>query len=430
MTARSLAASLVLASAIFGTVACEKEKSANPLSPDVAGPIPGVSISAPKPLDPPIGAQVVAAAQPPTLLIENGSSSGERTLWLQLEIASDVAFQRLVHHNDRVTPGPDGRTLYKLPDPLAVGTTYYWRARALDGANVGPYSAVANFSVIEAVAIEAPTPLEPAGNITTNRPEFKAKNGRVTGAAGDVIYRFEIATAPDPASIVAVISSAPNGSGTTTVSLGDLPYDRTFYWRVWATNGSTQSAYSTVVSFKTPAPPAPPPPPPPPPPTPTPTPTRRQRRRRRPTPTPTPTPTPAPGTGTRTPDPAPGQRLPLPSYGASVVQQVAAARPDLLRNSCQPEGGTWGFMDAVVDTLRQRDTRWGYNWKRGNVGDPSNDVIDYHFGAGRDEGSTEVYLIDIIGSHCTPGASAGWTDVTAATAAGGAIGRWTGRGRF
>ena len=87
-------------------------------------------------------------------------------------------------------------------------------------------------------------------------------------------------------------------------------------------------------------------------------------------------------------------------------------------------------MDAVVDALRSHDARWGYNWKRGNVGDPSLDVIDYHFGAGRDESSTEVYLIDIIVSHCTPGAAAGWTDVTAATAAGGAIGRWTGRGRF
>ena len=115
---------------------------------------------------------------------------------------------------------------------------------------------------------------------------------------------------------------------------------------------------------------------------------------------------------------------------AHVVQQVALVRPDLLRQSCQDEGGNWGFMDAVVDTLRTYDTRWGYNWKRGNVGDPSKDVIDYHWGRGPDEGSTEVYIIDIIVGHCTPGASAGWTDVTGATAAGGAIGRWTGRGRF
>ena len=32
--------------------ACETSKSANPLSPSVAGPIPGVEITAPKPLSP------------------------------------------------------------------------------------------------------------------------------------------------------------------------------------------------------------------------------------------------------------------------------------------------------------------------------------------------------------------------------------------
>jgi hypothetical protein len=83
-----------------------------------------------------------------------------------------------------------------------------------------------------------------------------------------------------------------------------------------------------------------------------------------------------------------------------VVQQVAAARPDLLRNSCQEHGGSWGFMDVLVDTLRTYDTRWGYNWKRGNVGDPSHDVVNYHWGAGASEGSTQVYIIDVIVGHC------------------------------
>jgi hypothetical protein len=87
-------------------------------------------------------------------------------------------------------------------------------------------------------------------------------------------------------------------------------------------------------------------------------------------------------------------------------------------------------MDAVVDTLRTHDTRWGYNWKRGNVGDPSKDAIAYHWGRGPDEGSTEVYIIDIIVGHCSPGASAGWTDVTDVTYNNGGVGRWTGKGRF
>src|SRR5262245_38307071 len=176
MTAKHVASSLALAALVSLGAACEQTKSANPLSPDVAGPIPGVTITAPKALDPPGGAQLIADGQPPTLVIENASTTGERALWLQLEVAADLSFQRLVHHNDRITPGTNGRTTYKLPDPLAVGTTYYWRARSLDGANTGPYSATVTFALVEPFTIETPTPLEPVGNLTNNRPEFKVRN--------------------------------------------------------------------------------------------------------------------------------------------------------------------------------------------------------------------------------------------------------------
>ena len=99
-----------------------------------------------------------------------------------------------------------------------------------------------------------------------------------------------------------------------------------------------------------------------------------------------------------------------------VVQQVAAARPDLLARSCQEHGGTWDFLDLVVDTLRTHDTRWGYNGKRGNLGDPSHDVVDYHYGAGPSHGSGQVYIVDILGGHCGPSPSPSWNDVTAVRA--------------
>ena len=68
---------------------CEAAKSANPLSASVAGPIPGVAITAPKPLEPITGAQLIFQGQRLTLLIENASTSGQRALWLQVEMASD-----------------------------------------------------------------------------------------------------------------------------------------------------------------------------------------------------------------------------------------------------------------------------------------------------------------------------------------------------
>jgi hypothetical protein len=100
---RSLSLLLILAA--VATSACERAKSANPLSPDVAGPIPGVSISAPTPLDPPQGGQVVNTGSPLTLTAENATTNGQRTLYLQVQLATDVNFQTLVHHADRVELG-------------------------------------------------------------------------------------------------------------------------------------------------------------------------------------------------------------------------------------------------------------------------------------------------------------------------------------
>ncbi len=125
----------------------------------------------------------------------------------------------------------------------------------------------------------------------------------------------------------------------------------------------------------------------------------------------------------------PDYPLPLPDM-SWVVDQVAADFPEMLADSCQDDGGTWDFMDTVVDELRLYDDRWGYNWKRGVVGDPSEDVVDYHYGPGPHEGSTDVYIIDMIVGHCGDSPAPGWLDVTQATADAGTIGMWTGRGRF
>lgn len=169
-------------------------------------------------------------------------------------------------------------------------------------------------------------------------------------------------------------------------------------------------------------------------PTPTPTPTPAPAPAPSPAPAPTPTPAPAPSpspspSGNRTPDPPPGQRLPLPNM-SHIVEEIARTYPNALRNSCQSQGGTWEFMDRLVDRLRQVDTRWGYNGKRGNANDPSHDVVDYHWGPGPDERSTDVYIIDVIGGHCGPNPTPAWIDVTQATADAGTIGRWISRGRF
>ena len=389
--------------AIVCVVGCESAKSANPTAPSVAGPIPGVNISAPRPLEPYAGSTLVFNGEPPTLLIENAGTSGARTIWLQLEVASDTSFQQIVHQADQISLGGNGRTSYRLPAPLGAGYTYYWRTRAVDGANTGPYSSVSNFNVVPPVVIDAPVAIAPSGKITTNKPEFKVTNGAISGTSG-VVYRFEVSQAGDFSTMVAVVTAMPNGSGSTTMTLGELPYKTTYYWRVKGSDGSKESPYSNTQAFTTADAPAPPPPPP--------------GGGGVPGGVPK-------GPGGRAPD-----NGPLPSYGEGVVRAVAAANPGALQNSCQDSGGSWQFMDQVVDTLRTYDTRWGYNGKRGNTHDPSKDVIAYHYGPGPDEGSPDVYIIDIIGGHCGSNPSPIWNDVTQITLSSGTIGKWTARGRF
>ncbi len=101
----------------------------------------------------------------------------------------------------------------------------------------------------------------------------------------------------------------------------------------------------------------------------------------------------------RTADPPAGQRLPLPDVRA-FLQQAAAARPDLLAQSC-PTGlkyQTNPWLDYMVDQLRTLDTRWGYNGKPNrtaadNGGQPviaAGDEVAYHYGAGPDQNSPDV----------------------------------------
>jgi hypothetical protein len=135
----------------------------------------------------------------------------------------------------------------------------------------------------------------------------------------------------------------------------------------------------------------------------------------------------------RAPDPAAGQRVPLPDVQAFIAQ-ANAARPELLAQSCNRglKYVTNQWLDYIVDRLRTLDTRWGYNGKPNrsaadNSGVPvvaAGDEIAYHFGAGSDEGSPDVYLIDILIGHCgTP--VLGYRIFT-----GEEPGRWTGAGRF
>ncbi len=233
--------------------ACQQTKSANPLSPDIAGPIPGVAITAPKPLEPFANQTIEATQQPLDFLIENAGSSGVRPLMLQFQLASDTAFSQVLHQADRLTPGANGRTTYRLTQALGAGGSYSWRTRAFDGANTGPWSAAATFTLTEPVIIEPPVPQAPLGQVDTLTPQFVVRNGRISGPSGPVVYRIELGLLPDASAVTIVLSAGAGSGGTTSMAAGSAaPYATTIYWRTYATNGAIESTRSAWVAFRTP----------------------------------------------------------------------------------------------------------------------------------------------------------------------------------
>src|SRR5436309_978420 len=168
--------------------ACAKyEKSQNPLSPTIAGPLPGVTITAPNPVQPGQNSRIQSDQQPVTLMIENASSNSVRPFTYKFDVAVDGEFNNLVFTRDGIQP-ESGRTAMRLPSALASGRNYFWRARAQDGANTGPYSAVASFLVFTPVILGKPVAVAPANGVslTTDHPTFTIANATRSGPVGPI----------------------------------------------------------------------------------------------------------------------------------------------------------------------------------------------------------------------------------------------------
>ena len=235
--------------------------------------------------------------------------------------------------------------------------------------------------------VSAPTPVSPTGDLRleNRRPTMTADNANGRFANVPFTYEFQLL---DDAGRTLRTQQVPQGSGRTTwVYPEDLERDTPYRWQVRALYEGAFGPWSPQARFFTVA-------------------------------------------EKRTPDPPPGGRIPRPDWAAPIVFAAFAQRPDLVRRSCQSHGGTWEFMDYIVDQLRLEDTRFGYNCKRGNCADPSHDVIAYNRGPGPDQGARDVWIIDVILGHCGDAPAPTWDDVTQITIDSGAGRGWTSRGRF
>lgn len=252
---KNICAALPVALLLAVAAACVKtEKSSNPLGPSVAGPIPGVSITSPNPLNPPQGSKIPVGAQPLTLSLENATTSGVRPLTYAFEIANDSAFTNLVFTREGVAPGGNGRTELRLPDPLAPERNYYWRARAQDGANTGPYTYPIVFNIFTPVVLGAPRLLAPIGQIAELNPRYSLANASRSGPVGPIRYVIELAADVAFGNRLAIWEVPEQPVQTNLDNLGQLPANAQFYWRARATDSANNSGpWSQVEAFRTPA---------------------------------------------------------------------------------------------------------------------------------------------------------------------------------
>lgn len=86
------------------------------------------------------------------------------------------------------------------------------------------------------------------------------------------------------------------------------------------------------------------------------------------------------------------------------ARAIAAQYPGDLRNSDVKTGGNNNYMFRVLQRLRQQNNRFGLNWKRGHVGDLSQDVISYIFDDAPEElaDQNHLWMWDIISGHGGP----------------------------
>lgn len=246
---------------------CQVQKSANPLSPQVAGPIAGVEISTPALLEPGQDWEMRARDQPIKLLFQNSNTNGDRPLTYSFDLAADSAFKNIVFARTGVKPDEGPETRFQLPDKLAAGT-YWWRTRAEDGANSSQYSAVKSFVVMADVILTAPTPVSPTNGTTVNdiTPAFRLKAGARSGVTAPLEYIVQVSNNSSFTSIAATFV-VPETWPETSINNGyAFLHDRLYYWRarMWHTaDGGEVSVWSATQTFSTPKPPVAPPPPPP-----------------------------------------------------------------------------------------------------------------------------------------------------------------------
>ncbi|MEO8682469.1 MAG: hypothetical protein ABI665_25705 [Vicinamibacterales bacterium] len=256
-----------------------------------------------------------------------------------------------------------------------------------DGSTMKVSSPNAVFPLADAIAI-------PVEAVLTAQPA----RGRYLVTT--LSHRFQVSDTDTFENLLSNGSGESDSQGLVRYNTEKLPAAKKMFWRVRAEENDHTGPWSNVMAFTTAGAPT------------------------------TPPPTTPTGGGPRPADPPAGVRLPLPEAMLQAVLAQFSNASDSCPRGLKYVNNPW--QDRVIDAMRQKDTRVGYNAKPTRTAADNNgvaviaagDEMAYHYSAGPDAGSTEVHLVDMLQSHC------GSPAITWRVFTGEEPGRWTSAGRF
>ena len=169
----------------------------------------------------------------------NGGATSYR-----LDVSDDNFTTTLVGYTNLTVAG-----LSQSVTGLTAGTTYKYRVRATDGS----YTSINSNEITVAVITAAPTLISPATYAVGQSVLPTLSWGAVSGATG---YQLQVSTVSDFSSTIslspAYASPATSHSFTYVTTASTVLANGTiYYWRVRASNGSGNSAWSTGGEFTT-----------------------------------------------------------------------------------------------------------------------------------------------------------------------------------
>jgi hypothetical protein len=176
----------------------------------------------------------------------NGTSAiATSTVSLQWQTYSGAIFYEYSYAtNASFTGAVNGTTtsLSATTSTLSQGITYYWKVRANNGSGYSPWSTVWSFTTS---GMGTPILLSPSNGATSQPIVNLVFDWQ--DASGGTFYEYQYGTdvnfvSPIPTSATATVSTA---------TINGLAVNTTYYWRVRTSDGTSQSAWSSVWSFTT-----------------------------------------------------------------------------------------------------------------------------------------------------------------------------------